>query len=157
MVQVGLGTMTVYRGSPYQRGHGIGTFLKGLYRVSMPLLRRGASAVGKELLQSGVHFLEDLDNETPAKIAFQQRLKQAQNNLKRKAIDTVFRGKGYKTKKRKKSIQSKRIIRRRKTSAKKKKSRKTVSIRKIKKKSRKTKVRRKRTNNNKNNILDIFG
>lgn len=98
-----------------------------------------------------------MDNETPAKIAFQQRLKQAQNNLKRKAIDTVFRGKGYKTKKRKKSIQSKRITCRRKTSAKKKKSRKTVSVSKIKKKSRKTKVRRKRTYNNKNNILDIFG
>lgn len=162
MNQFGTGTITVYRGSPFQRGHGVGTFLRGLFRASLPLLKRGASAVGKELLHSGVNFLEDIDHDMPVKEAFQQRMKDAQNNLKRKAIDTLFRGKGYKTKKRMMAIQSKRSVRKRKTSKKtsrKGKVRKRRVTRKIKKtrknKGGKKKVRRNKIN--RNNIVDIFG
>lgn len=159
--QVGLGTITVYRGSPNQRGHGVGTFLKGLFRASLPLLKRGARAVGRELMHSGINFLDDLEHEMPAKLAFQQRLSQAQNNLKRKAMDTIFRGKGYKTKRRKRAIQSKRVVRKhrslkklkgggkRKKSSKKVKSRKTKKIVKGKsKRGRKRGVNR--------NFEDIF-
>lgn len=156
MEQVGLGTITVYRGSPNQRGHGIGTFLKGLFRASMPLLKRGASAVGKELMHSGINFLEDIENDMPAKLAFQHRLSQAQDNLKRKAIDTIFRGKGYKTKKMRKAIQSKRAVRKKRSSKKTSGKGKTSKTRKVKGKGKgKEKKGKKRTK--KQTFDDIFG
>lgn len=142
----------VFRGSPNQRGHGIGTFLRGLFRASLPYLKSGAKVVGRELLHTGSNFLDDLDADVPAKEALESRLKEAAGNLKRKAINRVLTGKGYKSKKRKKSVQSKRRSRKRKTSKKvirKKKSRKTV------KKRRALKNRRKRAI--KNNLTDIFG
>lgn len=158
MEQVGLGTITVYRGSPNQRGHGVGTFLKGLFRASLPLLQKGARAVGKELMHSGINFLEDLDNDMPAKLAFQQRLSQAQNNLKRKAIDTIFRGKGYKTKKSRKAIQSKRTIRKRRTPKKGGKSKKRRAYKKVTvRKTRKSRSKKGKKHCVKHTFQDIFG
>ena len=124
MYQTGSGGIVVYRGSPYQRGHGIGTFLKGLFRASLPLLKRGARAVGKELLHSGVNFMEDLDHDMPPGEGFSARMKEARSNLKRKAIDTLLKGKGYKRKKRRKTVQSKRSTRKRKTYRKTKRNKK---------------------------------
>lgn len=157
MDQYGSGTITVYRGSPFQRGHGVGTFLRGLFRTSLPLIRRGASAVGKELLSSGVNFLEDLDHDIPAKEAFQQRMKDAKNNLKRKAIDTLLRGGGYKSKRRKKANQSSLCGRKRRTSKKvirKKKPKKGKSKKSRKSSKRKIKVRKIKANSKNIDIFD---
>ncbi|XP_072766287.1 uncharacterized protein F54H12.2-like [Anoplolepis gracilipes] len=49
----GGGIPRVFVGAPYQRGHGIGSFLGGLFRRILPYLSRGACAVGKEALQAG--------------------------------------------------------------------------------------------------------
>ena len=46
-----------YQGSPYQRGHGIGSFLGGLFCRALPILTNGFKAVGKEVLRSGVNIL----------------------------------------------------------------------------------------------------
>src|SRR5215468_9002661 len=58
--QLGHGVSSVYRGAAYQRGHGIGSFLGGLFRTISPLLKSGASTVGKEALRTGVGFLGDI-------------------------------------------------------------------------------------------------
>ena len=50
----------VYIGLSYQRGHGIGSFLGGLFRRVLPLLSRGAKAVGKETLRAGVNMAGDI-------------------------------------------------------------------------------------------------
>ncbi|XP_063994371.1 uncharacterized protein F54H12.2-like [Diachasmimorpha longicaudata] len=42
----------VFVGSPYQRGHGIGAFLGGLFRRILPYLGSAARAVGKEALNA---------------------------------------------------------------------------------------------------------
>ena len=84
----------------------MGTFLKGLFRASLPLLKRGAAAVSKELFHTGINFVDDLENDMPAKEAFKNRMQEAKNNLKRKAVNTLLRGHGYKAKKPKKAIQS---------------------------------------------------
>ena len=63
------GIPRVFVGSPYQRGHGIGSFLGGLFRKILPFLNKGARAVGKEALRAGINVIEDVENNKPLKEA----------------------------------------------------------------------------------------
>ena len=95
----GGGILRVFIGSPYQRGHGIGSFLGGLFRKILPYLSRGARVVGKEALRAGLNVIEDVENNTPMKEALKTRLKESGGNLKRKAeekINNLMTGSGYK-------------------------------------------------------------
>lgn len=137
-IQAGNGIDSWYRGAPVQRGHGIGSFLGGLFRAALPLLRKGAVAVGKEALTAGANVLEDVGYGIPFKTSLDSRMNDATTNLKRKATDKVMgllRGDGYKPKKRKKTTQSKKVTRRRKSN----KSRSKKKI--VRKKSKKSNSR----------------
>lgn len=95
------GVGRVYMGSPYQRGHGgIGSFLAGIFRRVLPLLTRGAKAVGKEALRSGMNIVSDVTmKNTPIKESFRKRVRQSGEILKRKAeekLDNLMEGSGYK-------------------------------------------------------------
>lgn len=95
----GGGIPRVFIGSSYQRGHGIGSFLGGLFRKILPYLSRGARVVGKEALRAGLNVIEDVENNTPMKEALKTRLKESRGNLKRKAeekINSLMTGSGYK-------------------------------------------------------------
>lgn len=103
--QAGSGVGVIYKGAPYQRGHGIGSFLGGLFRCVLPFLSSGARAVGKEAVSTGVGLLSDMVNARPMEESVKSRLKEASSNLKRKAdgkIDKLFGG-GYKRVRRLKS------------------------------------------------------
>ena len=53
----------VYRASfRMQRGNGMGSFFRGLFRFVTPLLFSGAKAVGKEFLKTGSHIITDILN-----------------------------------------------------------------------------------------------
>lgn len=106
-VQTGSGARTgyggishVYIGSPNQRGHGIGSFLGGLFRRIIPLLKQGARTVGKEALRSGINMASDVVNSgVQPREAFETRLRESGQNLKRKAeekINSLMKGSGYK-------------------------------------------------------------
>lgn len=101
-LQAGSGVgSTVFRGAAYQRGHGLGSFFSSLFRSVVPIIRKGAGAIGREALRTGVNFLGDLSENRPVKESFQQRISEAGGNLKRKAeskIDTLMTGSGYKKK-----------------------------------------------------------
>lgn len=99
--QAGSGIGIVYKGLPHQRGHGIGSFLGGLFRTVLPFLKSGAKAVGKELLHGGVGVLSDVINSQPIQDSVNSRFKVASTNLKKKADDKVnslMTGSGYKRK-----------------------------------------------------------
>jgi hypothetical protein len=56
----------VYKASfRVQSGHGIGSFVRGLFRFVKPLLYSGAKAVGKQALKTGSNILTDLLNKGP--------------------------------------------------------------------------------------------
>jgi len=57
----------VYSTAPFvQRGHGIGSFLSGLFRFVKPILWSGAKVVGRETLRTGGKILQDIaDNSSP--------------------------------------------------------------------------------------------
>jgi hypothetical protein len=78
----------VYRASfRTQRGNGIGSFFRGLFRFVKPLLYSGAKAVGKEALKTCSNILTDmLDKEPnqPMKTIFKSRFGEAKDNLEQK-------------------------------------------------------------------------
>lgn len=99
--QVGGSVSSVFRGgnadSNHQRGHGIGSFLGGLFRSVMPIIKSSASAVGKEALRSGVGFLGDVVKTGDARQAANTHLKEFTTGLKRRAdnkLDRVLQGRG---------------------------------------------------------------
>lgn len=100
--QAGSGIGVIYKGAPYQRGHGIGSFLGGLFRSVLPLLSSGARVIGKDALNAGVGILSDMVSAHPMEESIKSRLKEATSNLKRKAHNKIdglnMSGSGYKTK-----------------------------------------------------------
>lgn len=105
--QAGSGIGVVYKGAPYQRGNGIGSFLGGLFRSVLPLLSSGARVIGKEALNAGVGILSDMVSARPMEESIKSRLKEAGSNLKRKADDKIERinmsGSGYITKRKRRT------------------------------------------------------
>jgi len=153
--QAGAGISNVYRGAAFQRGHGIGSFLGGLFRSVTPLIRSGIKAIGKEAMKSGVGFLDDMVYSVPIKDAFKKRAKEFTGGIKRKAddgIDDLMSGSGYKKRRKTVTVQSIAKLLATKTSKRKpKKSAKKNS--KVKKKKKKTASKKK---NRKNTLQDIF-
>lgn len=155
------GISHVYIGTPNQRGHGIGSFLGGLFRRALPFLKIGAKALGKEALRTGVKVAGDMiEKNMSLKDSVHTRVREAGGNLKRKAsekLDTLMHGSGYKTHKIARNSHSNigRVTSR--TSSKKKKSSKN---KKKKKTVRKTIKKKKKKNTTKKKILrtvaDIF-
>jgi hypothetical protein len=47
-------------GQPYQRGAGIGSFFRSLFRMAAPVLKRAAKAVGKQVLKTGADVVVDV-------------------------------------------------------------------------------------------------
>lgn len=95
----GRGVPNVFVGSSRQRGHGLGSWFSGLFRSALPLLAKGARAVGKEALRAGVNILDDVtENNAGFKEAFHNRVNESGRNLKRKATDKInklMEGSGY--------------------------------------------------------------
>ena len=51
-----------------QRGHGIGSFLSGLFRLVRPVLWSGVKAVGRETMRTGGKILSDLADNTSSDV-----------------------------------------------------------------------------------------
>lgn len=93
--QAGSGFSGIYSGPVYQKGYGIGSFLGGLFRTLLPLLKSGSTAVGSELLKSGANILTDISHmEDPQKV-IKKRGKETIDNLGRMVGNAMF-GNGYK-------------------------------------------------------------
>jgi hypothetical protein len=55
----------VYSTSPFlQRGHGLGSFLSGLFRTLRPILWSGVKSLGREALRTGGNILSDIADKT---------------------------------------------------------------------------------------------
>ena len=61
-----------------QKGKCVGSFLKGIYRSGLPLVKKGGKAVGKavgkEALRAGVNILDDITHEKPFKGSFRNNI-----------------------------------------------------------------------------------
>ncbi len=52
--------MNVFQGARVQRGHGFGSFLSGLFRSALPILKSGAKVLGKQVLRTGLQIANDV-------------------------------------------------------------------------------------------------
>lgn len=150
--QAGSGVSNVYRGAEYQRGHGIGSFLGGLFRSVTPLLKSGVKALGKEALRSGLGFVGDLAHSVSPKEAISKRVKEMTGNLKRRAdnkIESLMEGSGYKRRRKAVTIQSIERLLQRKTGKKQPK-------RKPNKRPKKGRKKRKTSRRKNTTVKDIF-
>jgi hypothetical protein len=100
----------VYRASfRMQRGNGIGSFFRGLFRFVKPLLYSGTKAVGKEALKTGSNVITDnLNKETeqPVGNIFKNRFGETKDNLEQKIKNMTRSGLGLKRKRKVKKAQS---------------------------------------------------
>ena len=69
--QVG-GALPYFVGARVQRGQGLGSLFGGLLRSVAPLIRRGAIALGKRALRTGMQIADD--------VVSSQNVKQARND-----------------------------------------------------------------------------
>ncbi|KAG8239653.1 hypothetical protein J437_LFUL019351 [Ladona fulva] len=95
----GMGVTNVYDGAHYQRGHGIGSFLGGIFRAALPILSKGAKAIGEETMHTGFNLMRDVAQNKPIRDSVLRRLDEAGDNLKRKAVNSIgelMKGSGYK-------------------------------------------------------------
>ena len=100
--QAGNGYNPVFSGSRMQRGHGIGSVFSGLFKAAAPLLKRGAKAIGKQALSTGMELASDLITGKNFKTAAKSRLRNAGSNLINEAVTSIRRPPGKRVKRNKK-------------------------------------------------------
>jgi hypothetical protein len=116
--------MNIYHGAKFQRGYGLASFLKSMWRLAVPIFNSGARSLAQEGLTSGINFANDLMERKNARQSFENRLKETGSNLKRKAEDKLTRmqGAGLKRVKQQRTLQLVASDRERKVVKKKRKS-----------------------------------
>lgn len=144
--QSGSGIGEFYSGPIYQRGYGIGSFLGGLFKSVVPILKRGGLAVGKEVLKNGANFLNDVHNNVSSRTAMNNRAKETVDNLTRKLMFGEGFKVGHSTKKRQLGVKPRKV---------KVKRNKKVKVKRNKVKSKKV-VKRKKSGGKKEKNIDIF-
>lgn len=97
--QAGTGYSNYYSGAAYQRGFGIGSYLGGIFRSALPLLKSSARYLGDELLRTGSHFLSDIADRRPAREALKTRFGDMTDRVSSKIAQRLQSGSGAVTKK----------------------------------------------------------
>ena len=54
------GNLPALQGARFQRGYGLGSIFRGLFRWAVPHLKQGAKMLGKKALQTGVNVAQDV-------------------------------------------------------------------------------------------------
>ena len=89
--QVG-GGINVYSGVPYQRGAGIGSFFRSLFRMFKPVAIRAGKAIGKAALAGTANVASDLLQGKPALQSVESRAKETVGDLAQKAATAIKEG-----------------------------------------------------------------
>ena len=86
--------MPVFRGSPWQLGHGqmgygLGGLSRSVARAVMPMVKSGAKALGNIALKSGANFVGDVLADKNVQEAAKARALEAANVAKKKAVNKL--------------------------------------------------------------------
>ena len=96
-----------FSGLQRQLGYGLGNIFASLGQSVLPLVKRGAKSIGKEVLKSGTNFVSDILEGKNLKQAALNRTKETGSNLLRKVATFPGNGKELKNHKKKKKSTSK--------------------------------------------------
>lgn len=83
-----------FQGMPYQRGAGIGSLFRSLFRLIVPIGKSAAKAIGKEALSAGANIAGDFVKGRSFKESAAEHGKKAAANLAQKAATRLQTGKG---------------------------------------------------------------
>lgn len=122
-----------------------------MFKSVLPILKRGGVAVGREILNAGTNFINDIGNNVSPRAAFNSRAKETVEKLKRKVMyGEGFKGGNYPKKRQLIATPRKKKAKAKGSKVKKNKSGKVVKKGKVtKKKSTKSKSKNKK-------VRDIF-
>ena len=86
--------MSVFKGSPWQMGHGqmgygLGGLFRSVARAVMPMVKSGAKALGKIALNAGANVLGDVASGKSLKESVRTRGKEAVHVAKNKAVNRL--------------------------------------------------------------------
>ncbi len=87
--------INVYSGAPFQRGAGIGSFFRSLFRTAAPILRRAATAATKTAIETGMSTLGDIARGEDAGEAFKRNAKSAAADLLDRGLAKVRQAKDF--------------------------------------------------------------
>lgn len=153
-LQEGYGRINIFVGGTKQRGRGVGSFLGGLFRTILPILKSGAKVAGREAAKAGVGVLTDIaTRRLPPRESIKARLRDTTTNLKRAAderIDRLMTGSGYKKRRVVRTAHSRVVRPKRRTAGRKNKAPRKKKNRKVKK------TAKRRLKKTKRAIADIF-
>ena len=76
------GALPYFAGAQYQRGHGLGSLFGSLLRSAMPLIKRGAVALGRGALKTGVRIAGDVLSGQNIKTAAKRRVTDAIGSIR---------------------------------------------------------------------------
>lgn len=88
------GGMQVYQGVPLQRGNGIGSFFKGLFRMAWPILRTAGTAAAAEGLSTAANIARDVSQGEEFRTAARRRGLEGGSTLLEKAAKTFKKQEG---------------------------------------------------------------
>ena len=113
--------MPVFRGSPWQLGHGqmgygLGGLFRSVARTVMPMVKSGAKALGNIALNSGANFIGDVLAGKNVKEAAKARTREAADATKQKAVQRLRAYAQTGSGRRRKKTTSKKRAEKRKTS-----------------------------------------
>ena len=93
--------LPAFHGARFQRGYGLGSIFRGLFRWAIPHLQQGAKVIGKKALQTGVNVAKDVLDGDNIKTAISKQAKQAIGNMASQKSQQAQSGAGQKGTKRK--------------------------------------------------------
>jgi hypothetical protein len=102
------GDLSGFEGALYQRGYGLGSLFRGLFRSALPLVKSGLKKIGKEALRSGAIVAGDIISGQTPKDAVVKRMTALLNKPQT--------GSGIRRRKRQKKQQLRMNTKRRRTS-----------------------------------------
>ena len=87
-----------FRGAPYQRGAGLGSFFKSLFQVAVPILRQAAKStarrVGRQAVTAIGNIATDVTGGRDLKESLVSRGKEAASNVLHETADALQSGSG---------------------------------------------------------------
>ena len=92
-LQVGYG-MDGFQGTPYQRGAGLGSFFKSLFRMAVPVLKSIGRKAGKEALHAGAELLTNVAQGKPVIESAKKQLKSSTARVLKVVGDELQEGEG---------------------------------------------------------------
>jgi hypothetical protein len=83
------GGLRGFEGFRYQRGAGLGSFFRGLFRAALPVISNVGRTVGKQALSTGAAIMQDIVNGEDIEKVAKSRGREAAGQLLTKAANAI--------------------------------------------------------------------